>query len=755
MLRHQRHLAILEQLEMKEAISLEELLDVIDTSESTLRRDIHHLASTKQLRKVRGGIASADQPLEESRLVTPPFSSEELKNTDAKKAIGRAAATLLSGNESIIINGGTTTWHMAENLPSTGLTILTNSLPIVDYVSRKTSNRCFVPGGEVFHNHMIILGHLESETPNFFGDIFFTGCQGISPWGIMEGDPLLAHAEHKLISQSEKLVILADSSKFTTRKSIIMCPLSKVHAVVTDKNIDDASRKMLEEAGVEVVIAEFYPTSTAKKEISRCLALDFGASSGRLIDVELQDDNLSILELVRMENSPKKEGDSLFWQHEYLFSEVVKGLCIAGKSGKKYHSIGVDAWGVDYVLLDEKGELIDRPIAYRDKRTRGMIEHFTQQQITRERIYDKTGIQFLEFNTLYQLYSQTIAQPELLSKTHHLLFTADYFHFLLSGVARIETTMASTSQMLGLKDKLWDTELLDTLALPQTALQAPLEPGTEIGVLLPELCKKTGLSGLQVIAPASHDTASAILAVPASGDDWAFLSSGTWSLLGVESKTPINGSEALAANWTNEGGYGNTYSFLKNINGLWIIQEIVRVLDGRFSFADLAAMATAEPGFSSLIDPGDMRFFSPVSMVNEIQAFCQKTSQPIPETPGALARCAYDSLSLLYRKSLVQLSSLTGRTINVLHVVGGGSQADLLNQLTASAIGIPVLAGPVEATALGNALAQFLATGAISNVNEARRLIDRSFPPRRFDPELTLEIDQAYERFLELTSDTP
>jgi len=260
---------------------------------------------------------------------------------------------------------------------------------------------------------------------------------------------------------------------------------------------------------------------------------------------------------------------------------------------------------------------------------------------------------------------------------------------------------------------------------------------------------------LRVIAPASHDTASAILAVPATGDDWAFLSSGTWSLLGVESKSPINGPAALAANWTNEGGYDQTYRFLKNLNGLWLVQEIARVFDGGYSFADLAALAASEPGFTSIIDPNDIRFFSPANMIDEIQEFCRETSQPIPETPGALARCAYDSLCLLYRNSLAQLRTLTGRTINRLHVVGGGSQADLLNQLTASAIGIPVLAGPVEATALGNALAQFLATQAISTVKEARRIISLSFPPRRFEPQSMPGMDQAYERFLTLTSQTP
>lgn len=504
-----------------------------------------------------------------------------------------------------------------------------------------------------------------------------------------------------------------------------------------------------------MVIENSDPAETATNDIARCLALDIGASSGRLMEVELQGDTLTMQELARMENRPKPVDGHLCWHHESLFSEVVKGLCLAGESKKNYDSIGVDTWGVDYVLLDGKGQILGYPVAYRDERTQGMIERFTREIMTKERLYEKTGIQFLEFNTLYQLYAQTCSQPELLGKVHRLMFTADYFHYLLSGVASIEQTMASTSQMLSLCDTRWDADILEALALPQGALQTPVAAGTEVGTLLPELARQTGLSELRVIAPATHDTASAILAVPATGDDWAFLSSGTWSLLGVESKSPINGPAALAANWTNEGGYDQTYRFLKNLNGLWLVQEIARVFDGGYSFADLAALAASEPGFTSIIDPNDIRFFSPANMIDEIQEFCRETNQPIPETPGALARCAYDSLCLLYRKSLGQLHTLTGRTINVLHVVGGGSQADLLNQLTASAIGIPVLAGPVEATALGNALAQFLATGAISTVKEARRIISLSFPPRRFEPQSMPGMDQAYERFLTLTSQTP
>jgi rhamnulokinase len=751
MLRHQRHLAILKELEKNESLSIEELREMIHTSESTLRRDIDYLADTQKVRKIRGGIArTQDETKDISRLVTSPFSSEKMKNAKAKAAIGRAAAELLSGNESIIINGGTTTYHIAPHLPESGLTILTNSLPIVDHISRQTGNRCFVAGGEVFHHHMIILGHLQSELPNFFGNIFFTGCQGISPWGIMEGDPLLVHAEQRFISQSDKLIVLADSSKFTTRESIIMCPLKKVHAVVTDDKIDHESRSMLEKNGVRVIIAGEPSKQARRKTAVRCLSLDCGASNCRLVGLTIENERLTMEEFIRMDNGPEKSGRHLVWPHQRLLSQTIKGLTKVAERQESYQSIGVDAWGVDYVLLDESHQLLDRPVAYRDPRTDDLITRFTRKELSKEKIYAKTGIQFLSFNTLYQLYAQTLNEPELLAKTHRLLFTADYFHFLLSGSISIEQTMASTSQMWNLKRKCWDQDLLERLALPKEALQMPVTPGTEVGILLPEIRQKTGLSPLRVIAPASHDTASAVLAVPAVGEDWAYLSSGTWSLLGIESKEPITGPDALKANWTNEGGYGGTIRFLKNITGLWIIQEIARMYKPRQTFAELAIQAQAAPAFRSLINPDAPRFFSPSNMIQEIRRFCRETGQPVPQTAGELVRCAYDSLSLLYRKALGDLCAISGRNIKALHVVGGGSQADILNQLTASAIGIPVMAGPVEATALGNGLAQFLATGAIDSVTEARQLLAHSFVPKRFDPELVPGLDAAYQRFLAL-----
>ena len=484
--------------------------------------------------------------------------------------------------------------------------------------------------------------------------------------------------------------------------------------------------------------------------MSKCLSLDCGASSCRLIGTELKDETLLMREIIRMENGPEQEGGRLVWPLDRLYAHAVEGLRKAGAEGAHYDSIGVDAWGVDYVLLNENNRPLSPPVAYRDDRTSGMIERFVGAWLTKERIYEKTGIQFLPFNTLYQLYAQTLSEPELLARTRRFLFISDYFHFLLSGTMAIEKTMASTSQMWNLHDNCWDPDLVGALALPSEAFLPPVDPGTEVGGLSPTLCEKTGLNVMRVIAPASHDTASAVLAVPAEGDDWAYLSSGTWSLLGVETKTPITGLEALNANWTNEGGYGGTFRFLKNITGMWIIQEIARNLGGRYSFSELADMAKAEPGFVSLIDPNDARFFSPSNMVAEITCYCRETGQVVPEKPGSLVRCAYDSLSLLYRKTISDLCALSGKDIKVLHVVGGGSQADFLNQLTASVTGTLVLAGPVEATALGNALAQFLTTGAISSLAEARTLIRRNFPVKRFEPDPIADIDTAYLRFVSL-----
>lgn len=486
-----------------------------------------------------------------------------------------------------------------------------------------------------------------------------------------------------------------------------------------------------------------------------CLALDFGASSGRLMAVDLSNDVFSLRELARMKNGPEKRANNLAWAHERLFAEVEAGLCKAGECAETFTSIGVDAWGVDYVLLDENHNVLGLPVSYRDPRTEGMVERFERDCMPLRDLYQKTGIQILPINTLFQLYAQTLLEPELLKKAKHLVFTPDYYHFLLTGNIGIERSIASTSQMLNINDGSWDSDLLAKLALPQSALADVVPAGTDMGALTSSLTQKTELSGLRVIAPASHDTASAVLATPVrradEAGDWAYLSSGTWSLMGVETTTPITGDDAMRANWTNESGYGDTYRFLKNIIGLWIIQELARDLDGKYSFAQLAAAAEEEQAYRSLINPNDPRFFNPACMTTEIQNFCKETGQPVPDGPGALARCAYDSLSLLYRKVFLELEELRGGKINVLHVLGGGSKAHLLNQLTADALGVQVLAGPEEATALGNALAQFLSAGVISSLAEARALVAHSFPVQTYEPRAetthTERIKEAYQRF--------
>ena len=485
--------------------------------------------------------------------------------------------------------------------------------------------------------------------------------------------------------------------------------------------------------------------------MTNCLALDFGASSIRLIGVALRDGRFVQHELARIGNGPQLVGGRQLWDYDRIFVRVEAALVDAGHSGVRYESIGVDSWGVDYALIGERGELLSPPVAYRDVRTEGRMERFCAHHISAPALFAATGIQCLEFNTLFQLYAHGESEGEVLRKAHRLLLTADYVHFWLSGVAANERTLASTSQMLML-DGRWLPEVLSTLGLAPGALSDPVAPGTVLGYMRAALQDKTALRGLKVIAPAAHDTQSAILAVPASSDrNWAYLSSGTWSIMGVESEEPFNDPAAEAAGLGNESGYGNTYCVQSTVTGLWLIQEIQRLLNDRSDGSALARQAEGVAPFRSLIDPSNPRFFSPADMIAEIQAACRDAGEPQPVTPAELVRCAYDSLALLYRTTLLKLSSVTGRHFERLHVVGGGSKAALLNHLCAATTGLPVLAGPAEATALGNALAQFVTLGVLSSVKEGRRAICDSFPPMRFEPVLLPGLQDAIVRFDRLT----
>ncbi len=479
--------------------------------------------------------------------------------------------------------------------------------------------------------------------------------------------------------------------------------------------------------------------------MTSCLALDFGASGIRLIDVALEGERLAWTELARFPNGPQLIDGRLVWDYDTIFGQTKAALRAAGNSGVRYASIGAASWGVDYVLLGERGELLGAPVSYRDSRTNGQIEHYVAKHLSAQQLFSMTGIQCLSFNTLYQLYAQSRNEPDLLRRTRRLLLTADYVHYWLSGKAANERTLASTSQMLTL-DGRWSPEILRTLALPADALAEPVRPGTVLGPIRAEL--ETGLREIAVTAPAAHDTESAILAVPAVGDpDWAYLSSGTWSIIGVESKTPFCGAAAYAAGFSNECGYDNTYCVQSTVTGLWLIQEIQRLLGGSVEIGSLAAEAEKAPAFRSLVNPADARFFNPGNMIEEIRAACREAGEPEPESSAQLARCAYDSLALLYRAAMRELSAVTGRRFTRLHVVGGGSRATLLNRLCAATTGIPVYAGPAEATALGNALAQFHALGTLTSVAQARRLIHESFPPVLFEPVPLPGLENAIGRF--------
>jgi rhamnulokinase len=479
----------------------------------------------------------------------------------------------------------------------------------------------------------------------------------------------------------------------------------------------------------------------------RCLALDFGASSIRLVDVVLTDGRISLHELARLNNGAQTVDARKIWDYKGIFAQLKAALADAGASGVPYASIGADSWGVDFAVIDKTGELMCPPVAYRDARTEGQVERYTDRHLSAHELFEATGLQCLPFNTLFQLFAQSQSEPHVLKHAHRLLLTADYVHFWLSGVAANERTLASTSQMLTLDGRWWP-QTLQTLALDPGALSDPVAPGTLLGPLRAELASDTGLGGLKVIAPAAHDTQSAIAAIPAPGDgDWAYLSSGTWSIIGVESEIPFNDAAAEAAGLCNETGYGGTYCVQSTVTGLWLVQEIQRLLNDTSDGSVLAAQAAQSPAFRSVINPADSRFFNPPDMIEEIRAACRAAGEPEPRTPAELVRCAYDSLALLYRAVLLKLAAVTERHFTRLHVVGGGSKAALLNQLCANVTGLPVVAGPGEATALGNAMVQFIALGQLSSIAEGRRSIRESFPPTLFQPTKLIGLQEAISRF--------
>jgi rhamnulokinase len=490
---------------------------------------------------------------------------------------------------------------------------------------------------------------------------------------------------------------------------------------------------------------------------STYLAFDLGAESGRAIVGRFHSEHLSIDEIGRFRNDPVINNGGLHWDVPRLWHEMRSILSSIGTRGAEHlNGIGVDTWGVDYALLGPNGALLENPFHYRDTRTQGMMQR-ALEIVTRELVYRVTGIQFLPFNTLYQLYATQLLTPHILEKAKHFVTIPDLFHFWLTGEMVCERTNASTTQFLDVHKREWSMEILHKLGIPTHVLPPLVDAGTILGNVLPELAAdNAALSGASVIAPACHDTGSAFAAVH-SGETVALISSGTWSLLGTELSGPVVTDEARRLNFTNEGGVGGTVRLLKNICGLWLLERCRKdwQSEGRaVEYQELLAQAAAEPLLQHLVNPDDSSFVLPQHMPQAIAAFCEKSGQSKPIGPGQLTRTILESLALKYRQVLESLESLVGTKFQEIRIVGGGSRIDLLNQFTADATGRRVLAGPVEATALGNLAMQMVATGAVASLSEARDIIATSFPARVFEPKDPDRWKEAFERFRTLSTNS-
>jgi rhamnulokinase len=481
------------------------------------------------------------------------------------------------------------------------------------------------------------------------------------------------------------------------------------------------------------------------------LACDLGADSGRLMLGTLDSGKISVEELHRFPNGPVKTSGALHWNIDGLFAELKNGLKKAAAKNLPIASISSDSWGVDYVLLDDRGIVMQPAWCYRDSRTAYGVEN-VRAKVDWPATYAETGIQFMSLNTIYQLGAEP---PERLARAKQLLLIGDAFNYFCSGVARNEVSLASTTQLYNPQTKTWSKKLFAALKLRED-LFAPICPsGTRLGPLKKSLATETGLPQIEVVASCSHDTGAAVAAVPASGGNWAYLSSGTWSLVGAEWPTPVINDQARSLGFTNEIGHGDSVRLLKNIVGLWIVQECRRQWEKegkKYTFAQLEQLAANAPPFVSLINPDDPRFLAPDNMAKKVAEFCEETSQPVPANHGAYIRCVYESLALFYRVVLRRLERLTGKKVDKLHTVGGGSKDATLNQFAANALKIPVVAGPTECTALGNLLVQAIALGHVPSLAAAREIVRNSFELKNFTPQDAAQWDAAATRFEKLLS---
>lgn len=459
------------------------------------------------------------------------------------------------------------------------------------------------------------------------------------------------------------------------------------------------------------------------------LAVDIGASSGRHILAHLEDGKMVLEEIHRFPNGMvQKDGENV-WDVDELFAQIKLGMKKCAEAGKIPVSIGIDTWGVDFVLLDAEGKRIGNAVAYRDGRTKGMDEE-VYKKILEDELYARTGIQKAIFNTIYQLMALKVKKPEQLEKAETMLMMPDYFHYLLSGVAATEYTNATTGQLVSPVTKDWDMELIEKLGYPKKIFQKLVTPGTVLGELTEEIQKEVGFN-CKVVAPATHDTGSAVIAVPTESDNTLYISSGTWSLMGTELMEANCSRESKLHNLTNEGGYNYRFRFLKNIMGLWMIQSVKKEIGGNLGFGEICEQAS-RCTIPSIVDANDDRFLAPANMTEEVQAACRESGQQVPEGIAEVASVIYNSLAQCYAKTIKEIEEITGQKYDRIHIVGGGANAEYLNILTAKATGVPVYAGPTEATAIGNLAAQMMSAGELKDLKDARACVYKSFEIKQY-----------------------
>lgn len=485
--------------------------------------------------------------------------------------------------------------------------------------------------------------------------------------------------------------------------------------------------------------------------MKQVLAFDFGASSGRAILGTFDGEKITLKEIHRFSNDPVKVGHTFYWDVLRLFHEIKQGILKAKQYGN-IDSIGIDTWGVDFGLIDDKGYLLENPVHYRDERNAGMVEE-ARKYMSKSEIYDRTGIQFMDFNTLFQLLSIRLNRPELLERTHKLLFMPDLFAYMLTNQMVSEYSIATTSQMVNIDSQKWDKELLDAMKIPSRILCDIVPSGTKTGHIRRSLREELGVDKIPVISVCGHDTQSAITAIPSESKDFAFISSGTWSLFGTELEEPVVNEKARKLNVTNEGGYNFTTAFLKNICGLWLIQESRRqwIREGKeYSYAQLEQEALKAEPFKCFIDPDAPDFVAMGDMPERVREFCRKTNQYVPETVGEVMRCIYESLAMKYKFVLDGIEDCTNKKYDRIHVMGGGTKDTFLCALTASSCNRTVYAGPIEATVLGNVAVQLMASGDIKDIAEARRIIAKGENLKVYEPVDADKWEEAYKNFVKI-----